>query len=271
MQEWSDPLNVTQLSYAWARNYSPGLRRFISKDPMGSAGSGSNLYAYVGDDPINSTDPTGLFGSNIGAAVIGLSDIGAGWSNAADFFSFAALYATQDDPSPTGPSIRSVEPSTPSAGGEASLNQPPNSSACVVSPASLDAYLRSKNSPMAGQGANLMNYGRRYNLDPRLFVSLSGAETTFGTHITRGSHNAFNTIWNRHNPHDSSYPSWDRAINAAGHSLATNRTVPYDLSNTTTMYQTYCNGSACNAGLANVNRFMQEQGANPNALHSPCR
>jgi len=58
--EWSDIGNVSQLYYAGARYYSPGLRRFISPDPMGFAGSGSNLFAYAGNDPVNNTDPTGL-------------------------------------------------------------------------------------------------------------------------------------------------------------------------------------------------------------------
>ncbi|MDA9529572.1 hypothetical protein ACM42_14310 [Bradyrhizobium sp. CCBAU 25338] len=42
-----------------ARIYSPALGRFLQTDPLGSAG-GSNLYAYVGNDPLNWVDPYGL-------------------------------------------------------------------------------------------------------------------------------------------------------------------------------------------------------------------
>jgi len=61
-REWSDIGGVSQQYYTWARPYSPGLHRFIAPDPIGFAGSGTNLYAYVGNDPIDLSDPTGLRG-----------------------------------------------------------------------------------------------------------------------------------------------------------------------------------------------------------------
>jgi len=42
-----------------ARWYDPQARRFISEDPIGLNG-GINLYAYVGNNPVNATDPSGL-------------------------------------------------------------------------------------------------------------------------------------------------------------------------------------------------------------------
>jgi RHS repeat-associated protein len=50
----------TGLYYYRARYYSPQLQRFISEDPAGFV-DGYNLYAYVQNDPVNRTDPTGRF------------------------------------------------------------------------------------------------------------------------------------------------------------------------------------------------------------------
>jgi len=50
----------TGLYYYRARYYDPELGRFLSEDPIGLAG-GINLYAYVGNDPVNARDPYGLY------------------------------------------------------------------------------------------------------------------------------------------------------------------------------------------------------------------
>lgn len=46
--------------YVRARWYSTSLGRWIAQDSMGVAGEG-NLYQYVGGDPIDRVDPSGLF------------------------------------------------------------------------------------------------------------------------------------------------------------------------------------------------------------------
>ena len=50
----------TNLIYYRARWYDAEQGRFISQDPIGLQG-GSNLYSYVSNDPINKTDPSGLY------------------------------------------------------------------------------------------------------------------------------------------------------------------------------------------------------------------
>jgi RHS repeat-associated protein len=55
-REWD---KETGLYYYRERYYDPMEGKFISKDPIGFKG-GINLYAYVGQNPINYTDPFGL-------------------------------------------------------------------------------------------------------------------------------------------------------------------------------------------------------------------
>jgi len=60
--------------YMRARYYSPELRRFVSKDPIrgdiGDLGS-LNRYAYVGGDPVNLVDPSGLCASTGAGTTVG--------------------------------------------------------------------------------------------------------------------------------------------------------------------------------------------------------
>ena len=63
----------TGLHYNWNRYYDPEIGRYISPDPIGLEG-GMNLYAYVGNDPVNWMDPWGLTpaGTAIGGTVGGV-------------------------------------------------------------------------------------------------------------------------------------------------------------------------------------------------------
>lgn len=55
-QAWLPSLGMW---YYKARVYSPTLGRFLQTDPIGY-GDGLNWYNYVGSDPVNGTDPSGL-------------------------------------------------------------------------------------------------------------------------------------------------------------------------------------------------------------------
>ncbi len=50
----------TGLMYFRARHYDPMIGQFIQRDPIGFSGGDLNVYAYVGNNPQNFIDPTGL-------------------------------------------------------------------------------------------------------------------------------------------------------------------------------------------------------------------
>ncbi|WP_068079637.1 RHS repeat-associated core domain-containing protein [Novosphingobium rosa] len=62
----------TGLHYNRHRMYDPALGRYLSRDPMGVAG-GINLYAYVGNDPLNRADPLGLWWQQALSAVAAIA------------------------------------------------------------------------------------------------------------------------------------------------------------------------------------------------------
>lgn len=80
----------TGLVFAPARVYSPRLRQWLTRDPLGErdAVDGRNLYAYVAGDPVNYVDPSGRYAMDPTATFFGA------WLNAEAFAGFWAGVST---------------------------------------------------------------------------------------------------------------------------------------------------------------------------------
>jgi RHS repeat-associated protein len=61
----------TGLVHFGAREYDPVTGRWLQKDPIRFRGGDTNLYAYVGGDPVNFVDPDGTLAIQIGGQIAG--------------------------------------------------------------------------------------------------------------------------------------------------------------------------------------------------------
>jgi RHS repeat-associated protein len=68
----------TKLTRFGARDYDATVGRWTTKDPIGFAGGDTNLYAYVGGNPMSYVDPSGLLAFELGGTLGGFFGGGFG-------------------------------------------------------------------------------------------------------------------------------------------------------------------------------------------------
>lgn len=81
----------------------------------------------------------------------------------------------------------------------------------------IDNYLRSRGSPMAGLGQTFVAAGKKYGVDPRLLVGIATIESGAGAHLAQ-AYNPFN--WGIHR--GQQYGSWEESINDVARGLRQN-------------------------------------------------
>lgn len=111
------------------------------------------------------------------------------------------------------------ETSEPGPGKPGSTGKPPGLGPAVANLGDkLDRYLSGKQSPIRERGAVFVERGQKWDVDPRLIVAISGAESSFGRKIC-GDFNAWNWFWcyavgtcEGHPCQNSPFDSWDKGI-----------------------------------------------------------
>ena len=133
--------------------------------------------------------------------------------------------------------------------------------------AQIDAYLQQKHSPRAGIGATLENLARQYNLDPRLIVAISGAESTFGQHVC-AANNAWNWFHKGSCP-PSSFESYDEGLQHVTKFMRRSY-LNKGYTSVPLIKEKYCT-SGCDNWVPLVTRFQAEMPAAANAAAPPAQ
>ena len=122
----------------------------------------------------------------------------------------------------------------------------------------IDGYLTQKGSPLAGMGSVFVASGRKYGVDPRLTVAISGAESSFGKHLFQ-PYNAWGWM------SGDTYGSWQQSINAVTQGIyngyiAQGLKTPAEI---VSKWAPASDGNDESVWSGNVSTFMRELGASP--------
>jgi prophage tail gpP-like protein len=138
----------------------------------------------------------------------------------------------------------------------------------------IDSYLKSKsNSPLSGFGNEHVASGKKHNVDPRLIVAISGAETSFATDPNAAAGIAVHNAWGMFDDHSNNIPysSWPEGIEATAANLGGPTYIGGGLTTVAQIQIHWAPSGAANDpdGLnnnwtRNVTKFLQDLGGNPN-------
>jgi uncharacterized protein RhaS with RHS repeats len=92
-----------------ARDYDPAVGRWTAKDPIRFGGDDANLYAYVGNDPVNFIDPRGASSWSAIHNALDLAGMIPGYGEVFDIAN-AALYLAEGDCVGAGTSLLGAIP-----------------------------------------------------------------------------------------------------------------------------------------------------------------
>lgn len=123
-------------------------------------------------------------------------------------------------------------------------------------------YLDEKKATFSDSADLIDSYAQKYNIDPRLAIAISGAETQFGKDSDGLNCPQYNNPWNfLINGKCMKFDDWDSSIKQVFAQLRKYREHD-NLSTIEQIGEVYCT-SGCENWLSNVKAFYKEQGGNP--------
>jgi hypothetical protein len=130
-----------------------------------------------------------------------------------------------------------------------------------------ETYLRMKMSELANQSYLLDKYGQKYNVDPRLIIAISGAETSFGNNRSGKNCSPYKNPWNFLTGSNCwRFSDWEESINQIFAQMRLYREKK-NIRTIDEIRSVYCpSGNDCIVNWSrNVKKFYAEQGGDPNS------